>query len=555
MDPRIVSTARVSLPQPVDPRYLAQPQFYPQPINPQYLQPVSPQIYQTGPVPLNSGKKADMRRVSPRPETAVSVATVDSDIDQPIIKKAAQKRHTRLYTDSDGRVIDVDFKHTDVVKKCPECQGECGSTGVAKTCCWIIWITFFIVIAAGVGGGLGYYYSSMLTAPGGSCTSSSKCVSNAVCTNLVCTCSGSYYVYGQTCASRTLVGQTCTSTTQCVSNAYCNGTCQCLSAYYYDSSLGYCNLKGSYNSLCSQDSQCSTTNSQCYTLSTGRCNCPSGTYYSSSSNACFTLLVQGQTCTDISQCIANAYCTNAVAGTCLCLANYYYSGGACNAVLTVGSICNGTYQCISNSQCVNISGSAVTTCQCNSGYYYDSTTGTCQLTLALGSTCTYTAQCIGNSSCQVAYGMAYSTCQCNSYYYSDLVPASCFPMKYINGACYSSSQCISFASCVSPAVGQPTVCQCNTGFWFNASAVAGGYGACIVKGLPGTNCYDATNCITNSKCTIPAGGTLPKCDCATGYYFSYGSSTCITQLSTGTSCTYDQQCLSNTCNLNTYVCL
>jgi hypothetical protein len=83
---------------------------------------------------------------------------------------------------------------------------------------------------------------------------------------------------------------------------------------------------------------------------------------------------------------------------------------------------------------------------------------------------------MGNASCSVAYGMSYSTCQCNSYFYSDLVPASCFPMKYITGACSFSSQCISYASCTG------SVCQCNTGFWFNASSVAGGYGACLVQG-------------------------------------------------------------------------
>jgi hypothetical protein len=470
MDPRVVTAQRVSvnLPQPV--------QFYPQQMNPQFLQPVAPQVYATSPVPLSGKQKGDSRRVSPRPETATSIMSTESDYNEPILKVAPKKRHTRLYTDEDGRVIDVDFRHEDSIKTCPECQGECGRTGVAKSCCWVIWIAFIVVVAGALGGGLGYYYSALKTAPGGSCTSSLSCVTNALCTNLVCTCSSSYYVYGSICAARTAVGQACTTTSQCVANAYCNTTCQCTSTYYYDTGLGYCNLKYSYNSICTSDAQCSTTSSQCYTLTTGRCGCPTGTYYSSSSNACLLQVVQGGTCTDISQCINNAYCTNSVAGTCQCSTGYFYQNGACNSAYTIGTSCNATYQCITNAACSNVTGVTGTTCQCSSGYYLDTTTGTCQATLALGATCTYTAQCMGNASCSVAYGMSYSTCQCNSYFYSDLVPASCFPMKYITGACTFNSQCITYASCTG------SVCQCNTGFWFNASSVAGGYGACLVQG-------------------------------------------------------------------------
>lgn len=492
--------------------------------------------------------------LSPRPNTSSSIgsqASIDSGRSS-IIKQPAKKRHTKLFTDSNGRVIDVAFKEVDAHQTCPECSGECGKTGVAKSCCWIIWIVTFLCIAGGLSGGLSYYFLSQKIPPGQSCTSSSRCVENSVCTNLVCTCSPTYYVSGSICRSRILVGQSCTSADQCVVNTYCNGTCQCLPAYYYDTSLGYCNLKGSYGSLCSQDSQCLTSGSQCFILTTGRCNCPSGTYYDSTNNACYTLKLVGQSCTDIVQCTSNAYCTSSVSGLCQCMTNYYSTtNSTCAARITIGNQCSSTSQCISNAQCITLSGSSTPTCQCNTNYYADTTTGTCQAILALYAACTSNAQCISNAECRTDYGMSYKQCLCISYYYPEGTPAACVPMKYINGACYSSIQCISFASCT----GSPsTTCQCNSGFWFNSSSVAGGYGACLVLGIPGTNCYQASNCISNSQCTIPSGGTIPKCDCASNYYFSTTSSTCVSRQSAGTACTFDQQCFSNQCNLNSGVC-
>ena len=87
-------------------------------------------------------------------------------------------------------------------------------------------------------------------------------------------------------SSNTAPGGSCSSTSQCVTNAYCvkssgsnTGSCQCATNYYYDStvSTSQCNARLAYGSACTTSTQCIT--SAGLTCISGTCGCNSNTYF------------------------------------------------------------------------------------------------------------------------------------------------------------------------------------------------------------------------------------------------------------------------------------
>ena len=136
-----------------------------------------------------------------------------------------------------------------------------------------------------------------------------QCHYTLTCINQLCQCSNVTYYQNGVCLSKlgfnsicstcsySSICPNCTTCSQCqdYSNFYCDAfalTCLCpVTTQYYDSFSGQCQLKKSYNVLCTSISACNSASQGLYCQTTqsgsscplmpsaGYCNCPVGTYW------------------------------------------------------------------------------------------------------------------------------------------------------------------------------------------------------------------------------------------------------------------------------------
>ncbi len=99
-----------------------------------------------------------------------------------------------------------------------------------------------------------------------------------------------------------------------------------------------------------------------------------------------------------------------------------------------------------------------------------------------------------------------------------------------NGAtCISSTSCNSLLG-LSCSGG---TCSCASGTYWNGAACVQTLGA-------GQSC-------TPNACTSPLTCSAGTCSCPAGYYLDWITVRCLTDIATGSSCSYGFQCLSTTC--------
>jgi hypothetical protein len=207
-----------------------------------------------------------------------------------------------------------------------------------------------------------------------------------------CLCPTNYYWNGTKCLQKNYLYNSCTASTQCPTNGVCTGgICQCTAAtYYYNSTLNSCVVYSTYGQTCVANvfvsSECSSTQTLvCSSTTSGLCQCSSSDYYNAVAVTCSAKSNSGVACASSSTCndLLGLSCT---AGTCTCGTGTYWSGTTCVATLGAGQVCAAAAQCTSPLTC----GSP---CQCPATYYLDLVTVNCILKKAAGVACTYGFEC------------------------------------------------------------------------------------------------------------------------------------------------------------------
>ncbi|CAG0880174.1 unnamed protein product [Darwinula stevensoni] len=243
--------------------------------------------------------------------------------------------------------------------------------------------------------------------PGGLCSDSLECVSNAECDGfgslLICSCLDGFVDDRGFC--KVEVGGPCRDADECVTNADClgePGTCQCEEGFLEES--GLCREAPRLGEACDPDgAPCEGPNEECLDDGSGASTCRCQTGFVEDEGVC--KVPAGGPCTNSTQCVSDAQCTDMGGGTvCTCNDGHVEVNGRCKVAL--GGECQDTVECVENAECVD------DTCQCMQGFQEHFGECVPEDDLGLGESCdpmlqncvTENAECVGDP------GSA--TCQC-----------------------------------------------------------------------------------------------------------------------------------------------
>ncbi|CAG9316198.1 unnamed protein product [Blepharisma stoltei] len=437
---------------------------------------------------------------------------------------------------------------------CSACASNCQSCSISSTNCNVCIDTVH-----------------MPKAPQCLCPTLSTLVGN----NCVCN-TGYYWSTNALCSACSINCVSCTnSATNCVScvdtvhmsaapacacpanSALVGNTCQCNPGYYYSS-----------NSVCSP---CSI---ECATCATNPAVC----------DTCIdpTHMSQAPAC----QCPAES---TLVAGSCTCAAGYYFSSATdcsacssqCSTCSQSSTNCNTCVDTVHMSptpacNCPTSSTLVGTTCVCNNGYFYSSSTvcspcspncSTCVNTQGNCQACSDPTHMTAapNCACPPNSSLVNGNCVCNNgYYYSSNTVCSpcnslcqtCNTSPTACTACTDSTHSNGPPTCACPAnsVFTNNACVCNTGYFYSTntecSQCANNCQSCVNSALNCQACVDSVHMSAAPQCICPAQSTLVNnlCVCNTGFYYSSNTqcSPCSSQCSTcQTSTTNCLTCIDN----------
>ncbi|CAG9335719.1 unnamed protein product [Blepharisma stoltei] len=434
------------------------------------------------------------------------------------------------------------------------------------------------------------------------------CPANGALSGTTCSCNTGYYFCANTfcCACNTNCATcqvsdgnclTCSDPTHMSAAPQCscptNGallgtTCTCNAGYYFSANTvcSACNMNcatcqtSAGNCLVCSDPTHMSAAPICACPSNGAlsgttCTCNAGFYFirnticSACSMNCATCITSAENCvtcantTHMSVAPACACPTNgALSGnTCTCNAGYYFSSNtvcsACNTNCAMCEVSDGN--CLRCSDPTHMSAApacacptngalSVTTCTCNTGYYFSANT-VCSACNTNCATCTSSADncvtCADTThmsaapacACPTNGALSGNTCTCNAgYYFSSNTVCSacntnCAMCKVSDGNCLTCSDPTHMSAapaCACPTNGalSGTTCTCNTGYYFSSNTVCSACdsncAACSGTANICLTCVDTTHMSAAPTCACPANGALSgtSCTCNAGYYFN-----------------------------------
>lgn len=387
------------------------------------------------------------------------------------------------------------------------------------------------------------------------------------------TCNPNYYVSGSVCAACSNNCVTCTSDTVC---STCSG------GFYLDTNNA-CSACLSACATCSTGASCDTCLDTIHT-STPSCACPNfaslqgsscvcqNGYYFISVSQCSACVGNCATCSSSSICLscidtvhmATPTCacpdnSGLVSNSCACNPGYYYTAPTvCSACQSPCATCNDQTTCVTcvdslhssapNCACPQPGSLVGSTCTCQAGYYFSSSTvcsacsnncATCATSPGICSVCKDTVHMSPAPNCQCPANsvLAAADCVCNPgyFYLSTTACSAC------NSNCYTcQTQASNCQSCVdtvhmtvAPACACPSnsqlsdsICVCNAGYYYSSSSVcspcSNECATCDTNPNTCDSCIDPTHMTNAPACDCPVNGTLSSgsCICNAGFYYS-----------------------------------
>lgn len=160
---------------------------------------------------------------------------------------------------------------------------RCPYVRFPRWCFWLLLVLLLALLATvlGVGIGLGTRNRSIYE----TCSATSVCMSNAVCTNGYCVCNSGYFYDSSSrlCVTQVGIGRFCSADSQCFTNARCdNGVCHCNTNYYPEPTTGQCATEKTYGQSCTYDLECAFS----FECILSVCTCNATKFYSQATLKC-----------------------------------------------------------------------------------------------------------------------------------------------------------------------------------------------------------------------------------------------------------------------------
>ncbi len=312
---------------------------------------------------------------------------------------------------------------------------------------------------------------------GETCTSTSHCVGNSICSLVSstyrCSCASTQFLSGVTGQCETIRKvnercynwyQECPSLTTCRPNNNGDGTyfCQCIEGTYYDIATLSCIKTQTIFGTCDVTSTCNTiTGLYCFV---GKCVCPNNQFWNGT--YCQYYSSYGRPCSSVQLCSLgdpNLICGIPQGGVvqqmCYCANNYYFDEylQQCLPLKSEGTVCYESSECVDNATCIG------KMCTCYPGYWSHPTTGECELESSYGDVC---STAIGSKPCNnIVYGINCfnNTCICNpTYEFWD--GTNCDTRRYYQETCSATILCATYRG-----LACSTTCYCPSPLSWNTA--------------------------------------------------------------------------------------